>query len=417
MIWLIMAIKTQVAWPTEKVKVKYEGHEFLLRPGDDELYPDVCFQYPREQSTDEALLIVRRFLSILAWVERRSVKEMRYIGGGLPFRIGRSTGGVITHQFRLDHLPVPMDRKTQLALSLYREAISAENVPYEFLGYFKIINILYSSGREQMDWITATLQTIKDRDALVKLKDHPAEDIADHLYGSGRCAVAHANSDPVVDPDDPEDHKRLKNDMPIIKALAEYLIEHELGVVSTSTFFSEHLYELEGFREIFGPENIDKIKRQENIPVSDVPPLPKVDLGVFRDGCVDPLINLKLTIDAINAGIVYVKCSDSTETIQVLFGLDFGNERLIFDPDGGMTIFDNGTIESMTNAAGAATFLRGIWMNGEFAVWESETKQPLGRAKPFIPVNIRPGAVAEFLDQQITRFNEEAEKRENSQQE
>ena len=56
-------------------------------------------------------------------------------------------------------------------------------------------------------------------------------------------------------------------------------------------------------------------------------------------------------------------------------------------------------------------------MNGEFAVWESETKQPLGRAKPFIPVNIRPGAVAEFLDQQIQGFKEEAEKRTEKQQE
>jgi len=50
------------------------------------------------------------------------------------------------------------------------------------------------------------------------------------LYASGRCAVAHAFNDPVVDPDDPKDVFRLSADMPVAKALAEHLIEHEYRI-------------------------------------------------------------------------------------------------------------------------------------------------------------------------------------------
>ena len=45
-----------------------------------------------------------------------------------------------------------------------------------------------------------------------------------------RCAVAHAYSDPVVDPDDLSDLRRLSQDVWIIKAVAEFLIENDLQV-------------------------------------------------------------------------------------------------------------------------------------------------------------------------------------------
>jgi hypothetical protein len=56
------------------------------------------------------------------------------------------------------------------------------------------------------------------------------KDVGSYLFVSGRCAVAHAFNDPVVDPDDPNDLFRLGADMPLAKALAEYLIEYEYGV-------------------------------------------------------------------------------------------------------------------------------------------------------------------------------------------
>src|SRR5262249_54561977 len=101
-----------------------------------------------------------------------------------------------------------------------------------FLGYFKIINTRYPDGAPQIAWINRTLPLLTDEAANKRVADLTAteNDIGRYLYVSGRCAVAHAFNNPVVDPDNPEDLLRLGADMPVAKALAEYLIEHEYGI-------------------------------------------------------------------------------------------------------------------------------------------------------------------------------------------
>jgi hypothetical protein len=130
-------------------------------------------------------------------------------------------------------LPVPPEPKARIALGLYREAVSVNSVPYEFLGYFKVINTRYDKGKtQQIPWINLTLPLLTDPAALKRLAELTSQcaNVGEYLYYSGRCAVAHAWSDPVVDPDDPDDIMRLSSDMPVAKALAEYLIEHEYGL-------------------------------------------------------------------------------------------------------------------------------------------------------------------------------------------
>jgi hypothetical protein len=55
-------------------------------------------------------------------------------------------------------------------------------------------------------------------------------DIAAYLFESGRCAVAHASSDPLIDPDDLTHLRRLSADLDVVRALAEYFIKYELNV-------------------------------------------------------------------------------------------------------------------------------------------------------------------------------------------
>ena len=77
-------------------------------------------------------------------------------------------------------------------------------------------------------------------------------DIGEHLYASGRCAMAHAKREPVIDPDDPEDARRLWAERPIVLELAQRAIEEKLGVETSQTVWQKHLYELDGFKRIFG---------------------------------------------------------------------------------------------------------------------------------------------------------------------
>jgi hypothetical protein len=129
-------------------------------------------------------------------------------------------------------LSIPQDPKARVALGLYREAVGVNSIPYEFLGYFKVINTRFKSPDEQIAWINRTSPSLTERDAVTRISELSSipGDVGRYLYGSGRCAVAHAWSDPVVDPDNPDDIIRLRSDMPVAKALAEYLIEQEYGV-------------------------------------------------------------------------------------------------------------------------------------------------------------------------------------------
>ena len=75
--------------------------------------------------------------------------------------------------------------------------------------------------------------------------------------------VAHAfDQNNVVNPDDPADLVRLNKDLPVIRELADRN-RAELGVKSLCNFHREHLYELEGFRTLFGNTLVARIKSRE----------------------------------------------------------------------------------------------------------------------------------------------------------
>jgi len=183
-------------------------------------------------------------MSALAWIRGgRLVETFSVPITGCPIFIGKGRGRMIDDS-PIEHLPSPSDPNARLALALYREASAVNVIPYQFLGYYKIINILCDSGSAQKAWIATAIAQIGDADA-IRRRDQIAQahgDVAEYLYTSGRCAVAHAFQQPVVNPDDPEDVRRLGADLPLIKVLAKYALEHEFGVKSFRTILREHLF-------------------------------------------------------------------------------------------------------------------------------------------------------------------------------
>lgn len=124
---------------------------------------------------------------------------------------------------------------------MFREGRTVNSTPFEFLSYFKILNIFWRdkwltvNGQRQnplIEGIRATLPKLRDDLAVSRLRALGATqpDAAKYLYESGRCAVAHAYADPIVDPDDVADLRRLSEDVYIIKEIAEYLIAIGLRV-------------------------------------------------------------------------------------------------------------------------------------------------------------------------------------------
>jgi hypothetical protein len=232
--WMIVTVETEIEWPTQETAHQFAGHTLILLPPEGDAAADVRIQYEHPQSEQDAFETICRFLSALSWWQHRPARARLRISCTAPMRGGKGGyGPPLRMHYRIPAAVVQHpDPKARIALALYREAGSVRGTPYEFLGYFKVINTRYSTGADQIAWINQAIPLLNDKDAKKRIAELSAaeSDIGRYLYASGRCAVAHAFNEPVVDPDDPADIFRLSADIPVARALAEYLIEQEYGI-------------------------------------------------------------------------------------------------------------------------------------------------------------------------------------------
>lgn len=231
--WMIVTVENSALWPAQETTVDFMGNKLILRPPTDDAAADVRLQYEHPVEELEAFETILRFLSALSWSKRCPVRARLRIACTAPMRGGKGNSiPILCQGYSLSNLKVPDDSNARLSIAIYREAKSVNNTSYEFLNYYKIINILYHKGSSQKKWINSTIPQLTDSEALKRIKQLKSQesDIGAYLYESGRCAVAHAGVDPVIDPDNPNDFLRISADMPVVHALAEYLMINELGL-------------------------------------------------------------------------------------------------------------------------------------------------------------------------------------------
>lgn len=403
--WLVVGLDSGVHWPTVETRVQYRGTEFILRPETDRFAPDVTMQYRGE--LQDALRVTRRFLSALAWVENGHLREMGVTGGTHPIHIGKGPmARMINPQFRVDYLPQPDDERAHLALALYREALNLNSPPFQFLSFYKVINILHGNGAAQTAWINRATLNIEDQVARQRLAEIQAqhEDVGGYLYASGRCAVAHAFDENVVDPDDPVDTIRLAKDLSVIKALAEYAIEVELGVQTQRTVWRQHLYELQGFRELLRPEVLAALREGREVATSALPAFPPLTLQLRDRPILRAFQAMRADVLEVSGGRLLLRCRSHDDRMTILLGLNFSAERLEFDPHHGVGMDDDGSSEVLRHSLDHIAMLRGLLANGQLEVWDADTDRLLGRTDPYIPVNIDLRATDEHLEAEERRI-------------
>ncbi len=412
--WLVLGLDSGIHWPTTETSVYFRGYKIILRPETHELAPTLAFEFESPMTFDEALLLLRQFLSSLAWVRSAYVRETMITGGSHPIGVGKGPGArLIDPRFRLDYLADPDDQKAQIALALYREALNVNSVTYQFLGFFKIINILYKSDSAQKGWINNKIELLENHQAKARLSVLRKEigNIGKYLYESGRCAVAHAFSKSLVNPDEPDDLRRLTADLPVIRALAEHLIEHELKVPSQRTVWREHLYELEGFRALLGADVLHQLIEKRDIPLGAVCNLPRVNIRL-RDYDPFPVFE-NLHTEALEAaeGHLLLQCTSDDKCVRAGLSLNFAEERLEFDLIGGVELIDDGSSLAIRNALDRVKFIEKLYKNGQLEVWDAEQKILLGRCDPFIPVNIDFRKMDDYLGHLVEELEAEATRR------
>ncbi len=173
--WLNIGVEGCATWPKNETNVSFGGRELILRPATSETEQSIHINLVGITDV-EALTLANRFLSILSWCDGQGMKNLYgWSGNPVPVSVPRKTrmtGSSFIFPFSRD---MESDPKVALALALYREGRSIDSTPFEFLSYFKILNIFWKDKFELtngarinplIEGIKTTLPKITDTEAV-----------------------------------------------------------------------------------------------------------------------------------------------------------------------------------------------------------------------------------------------------------
>jgi hypothetical protein len=214
----------------EEIYFPFEGRTFRWINGTAETKATISIgvkNLNEHRTEDESL---NRLLSLLVWEHRQSIVKESGVGGArrpIPHIWGprMSFGVQIDPQFLFPNSEHYSGRRW-LALALFKEGFNAASVFYQFLNFWKIIEVAIKERNGRRDWINAkAVQLRRDRIQEILKKNANA---AEYLDYSGRCAIAHVFNDPVVNPDDYDDFVRISQDVDVVEELARAAVEEFL---------------------------------------------------------------------------------------------------------------------------------------------------------------------------------------------
>lgn len=401
--WVVGMVETRVFWPKKKQAVHFDGKDIVLLPferHDGAPTPTLpaiairadAYRLSQEGAREEIL----RFASALSWHEGQKIEVISWSGGNLPRSVRVLRKNAITEHHDADHLdvehlPAPANEAAKMALAFYREGISLDNPFYSFLSFYKAFGVAVPNGRDRDAWMMAKREMLdhaKARERLAEIEGASSQ-VGTYLYTQCRHAIAHADREPFVNPDNTDDHFRLTKDIPLMRNFAELAIEEVFGIKRCSTIYREHLYELEGFREILPSSVVNKLKRCESLPEEIELDLPDQFLLIAKRGHEQhPLENMAIISGGWIVGGLILDFQSTSAVVKLRAILSFMEEKLYFDPIHGLNIIQDRTNQQCAQEELAALrFQRAILSNGHLEIWDVCTEKKLGRTEEYLPLD------------------------------
>jgi hypothetical protein len=338
--WLTAGVHHSVAWPEKDVLIRYDGEDYFLRglQQHPDNRTDACITVRLNSQTDlyPKLHKIYRFASILGWFKRGFVDVVGYISGSpalyssgrQPYLPMMAPG---PYGFNCNFMPVVKDENTRKALAFWREGLRLSRIhdPYSFLSFYKVIESQFKNGRDRGAWIEQSLPTLTGR-AAERVNELLAAglDVGEHIFQSGRCAVAHASlGGQLIDPDIPEDRVRIAKDLIIVHALSEKYIREELGVPDELDVFKNR-DALKPVYEYLEQNQIDELRNRGTI-LAEKLGLNKLRVSVNQWPFEAPLAlkNLTLSVNSADSGIVNIRATNDAKTLSLGFLLDFPKRK------------------------------------------------------------------------------------------
>ena len=390
--WICLNIEPNITWPVRPQSLIFAGHEIWIIPITTDDHPGVAMRQPEEMQLEDAEGLLLRLLSVIAWREGVGIAVTYRTGGNLPLMMGlnKKLGFCIRDAFDFTDVICPEEEEPRIALALMREARSLTGSAYAFLSYWRILEIAFPGSGERTLWMQAKLANLDGRgveEALNAIKAAGIADVGRHLFASGRCAIAHANARPIINPDNPRDTRRLMDELPVVRELAVLAIEERFGVDTQLSEYRKHLYELKGWRRALGEKIIERIICGEEPSKDDVIDLPVVNFRLYETPPYDAFEEMTPSLAFAQDRKLFLQYSDAGGLIFLRFALNFSEERLEFDIFNGVYGRDDGSVLAAERSWDSKRFFRDYLLNGIVQIWNAHTGEILGRLDAFLPVN------------------------------
>jgi hypothetical protein len=242
--FLNYGVDAHIEWPRKETVISFGPAKIVAFPPSNEhdasLHIDVASADLNDQ---RGASLLSQLLTIAVWLDDQAAALTNgWSGNPVPVRPGRQT-----HSWPSSILDTwcnawqPIESvKVRRALAIYREARNMEHfhsLPYAVLGYYKVLETTLDGlergrllNREAARFLEDDyLDSYKLRLMGFDAKPSP-EQLANFLRVEGRLAVAHANKEPTVDPDDFEQQRKMSVAATILRDVARLYIRSELGV-------------------------------------------------------------------------------------------------------------------------------------------------------------------------------------------
>lgn len=263
--WLTVEILGSGKWPIYTVTTNFAGREIFLVPYTKVHCRAIVTWVANSDSIDDCFDLINRYLSGVVWNHDQPLQTgISVASRDYPPLIGLRPDNI--EGIRIDSgfsfVPDPTDADSRMALALHREAVVANLVQYQFLAYFKIINMKANIGAAQKSLINSAIPRIKDHraiEALQNLNQNGITDIGKYLYEQTRCAIAHAYSPSErIDPDQSKQLRNVSEALPLIRAIAWDVMMNEFKI-------KPYLVALREYRESMGYFDLDLLSTTQTL--------------------------------------------------------------------------------------------------------------------------------------------------------
>jgi hypothetical protein len=145
--WMNLGVSGESGWPDSQIEVRFGTTRLILMPQRSINSASIHIETHSNDNLDE-MTTVNRFLSIVSWVDKQSLQN-NYGWSGNPVPCAVPKMGLarsISRDFLTRWNPL-LDPKQQLAVALYREAMSVNSIPYKFLGFLRLLTSFTRMGQ------------------------------------------------------------------------------------------------------------------------------------------------------------------------------------------------------------------------------------------------------------------------------